>query len=337
MYKKPCISVIIPTVNEERYVATCLDSILEADYPHDRMEIYIIDGMSEDKTSAIAQEYHNKYSFIQVIYNRQKYTPVGMNLGIEASKGEIVFILSAHAVYEADYFIRLVENIQRLNADCVGGILVTDVKNKNSISSSIKEVLMHKFGVGNALFRIGCDEVTEVDTVAFGCYCKSAFEKYGLFDEKLIRNQDIELNKRIINAGGKIYLIPDVKCTYYARENFRDFARNQYQNGYWNILTTYYTKTLSSLSLRHFAPLIFVLSLLLPLLFSLVFQKVWWLAFVSLLSYLSLVIIIAIKLKNSSNNIGYLMMSFLTIHLSYGLGSLMGLFSVVKKMIKGEK
>ncbi|MBA1420208.1 MAG: glycosyltransferase family 2 protein [Epsilonproteobacteria bacterium] len=337
MHSTPLISIIIPTFNEEKYIAVCLDSILEADYAQEKMEVFVVDGMSEDSTREIVQEYHRKYPFIHVVVNQQRHTPIGMNLGIQASSGDYVFVLSAHAHYDAVYFKDLIENIVKLNADCVGGVLITDVKNKNKRSSSIKEVLMHKFGVGNVLFRTGCNEVTEIDTVAFGCYRRSTFEKYGLFDEKLIRNQDIELNKRIINAGGKIYLIPDVQCTYYARENFKDLAKNQYQNGYWNMLTAYYTKTLSSLNLRHFVPLLFVLSLLFPLLFSLLFSKVLWISFVSLLSYLSLVIIISIKLKNSSNSICYLIMSFLTLHLSYGIGSLMGILFVIKKMIKGEK
>jgi len=337
MFNVPKISIIIPTFNEEKYISACIDSILESDYVHEKMEIFVVDGMSEDSTCQIVKKYHSKYSFVRVIENKKKHTPVGMNLGIQASSGKFVFILSAHASYGTDYFTKLVENIQALEADCVGGMLITEVKNSNLKSSSIKEVLMHKFGVGNALFRIGCNEIMEVDTVAFGCYRKSTFEKYGLFDEKLIRNQDIELNKRIINGGGKIYLIPDVKCIYYARENFKDLAKNQYQNGYWNMLTAYYTKTLNSLSLRHFVPLLFVLSLLLPVLFSLISEKVVWIAFVSLASYLTLVIIISFKLKNNTNSIMYLIIAFLVLHFSYGLGSLVGIFHVIKKMIKGDK
>ncbi|HIP14187.1 MAG TPA: glycosyltransferase family 2 protein [Sulfurimonas autotrophica] len=337
MHETQKISIVIPAYNEEKYMASCLESILSSEYDTDKIEVFVIDGMSEDGTREIVKEYHDKYPFVKVISNTQKHTPIGMNLGIHASTGVFVFILSAHAVYAANYFTKLVENIEKLNADCVGGVLLTDVKTTTKKSSSIKEVLMHKFGVGNALFRTGCDEVREVDTVAFGCYRKSAFEKYGLFDEKLIRNQDIELNKRIINAGGKIYLIPDVSCTYFARESFVPLAKNQYQNGFWNMLTAYYTKTLNSLSLRHFIPLIFVLSLIVPLGISLVFPQILWLSFFSLVSYLSLVIIISIKLKNSSNSIIYLILSFLTLHLSYGLGSFMGMFSVMNKYIKGKK
>jgi glycosyltransferase involved in cell wall biosynthesis len=335
MYKK--ISIIIPTLNEEKYISSCLDSILESDYENEKIEVFVVDGISEDSTRQIVKEYHDKYLFVKLIENQERHTPIGMNLGIQVSSGEFVFILSAHAEYEKKYFIKLVENIQQLQADCVGGVLLTDVKNKNTKSLSIKEVLMHKFGVGNAIFRTGCDEVTEVDTVAFGCYRKSTLNTYGVFDEKLIRNQDIELNKRIVNAGGKIYLIPEVKCIYYARENFTDLAKNQYQNGYWNILTAYYTKTLNSLSLRHFIPLLFVLSLLIPIVVSFFSPKILWLGVFSLVSYLCLVIIISFRLKNSSNSVIYLMLSFLTLHFSYGVGSLMGIFSVMNKMIKGKK
>lgn len=337
MKKTSLISIIIPTLNEEKYVAQCLDSILEANYTKERMEVFVVDGMSQDRTREIIQAYHKKYNSIQLLENQDSYTPIGMNIGINASKGEYIFILSAHAQYDPDYFMNLVQGIEKLDADCVGGVLITDVKNKNTKSSSVKEVLMHKFGVGNASFRTGSDKVRLVDTVAFGCYRRNTFEKYGLFDEKLIRNQDIELNKRIINGGGKIYLIPEVKATYYARENFVGLAKNNYSNGFWNILTAYYTKTLSSLSLRHFIPLLFVLSLLVPTILSLAFPKMLWLAFFSLASYLTLVIIISFSMKNSSNSIWYLIASFLTLHLSYGWGSFMGTFSVVNKYIKGEK
>lgn len=337
MKECPFISIIIPTLNEEKYIAPCIDSILASKYDKDKMEVFVVDGFSQDATRQIVQKYHERFTFIQLLDNVSTYTPAGMNLGIDASKGEYIFILSAHAQYDTDYFMALVKNIKRLDAACVGGVLVTDVKNKNKKSSAIKEVLMHRFGVGDASFRIGSDKIQAVDTVAFGCYRKDTFKKYGLFNEKLIRNQDIELNKRIVNGGGKIYLIPDVKCTYYAREDFISLAKNNYGNGLWNILTAYYTKTLNSLSLRHFVPLLFVLSLLIPLVGSVLVPQLVWITVFSLVSYLSLVIIISFRLKDSSTTLWYLIVSFLTLHFSYGSGSLMGIFSAINKYIKGEK
>jgi len=330
------ISIIIPCLNEEKYIANCIESIVQSDINYEESEVIFVDGKSSDKTVEIINLYIKTYPYIQILINPKKYTPISMNIGIKSSIGEYIFILSAHAKYEKDYFAKLVQYTKELKADCVGGVLVTDVKNRNKKSNSIKEILTHKFGVGNASFRTGSSAVKEVDTVAFGCYSKEAFEKFGLFDEKLIRNQDIELNKRIINGGGKIYLIPEVKATYYARENFIGLAKNNYSNGFWNILTAYYTKTLNSLSLRHFIPLLFVLSMVVPAILSLAFPKIVWLIFLSLASYLSLVIIISFRIKNNENDVWYLILGFLTLHFSYGLGSLMGTFSVVNKYIKGE-
>jgi len=324
-------------LNEEKYIAICLDSLLESDYDKSKMEVLVVDGMSSDKTREIVRDYAEKYSYIQLLDNPDKIVPKAMNLAIAEASGEYIVRLDAHSKFPKDYFSKLIYYSQKLNADNVGATVLTDVKNKNKKSNSIKSVLSHRFGVGNSDFRTGIDKIKEVDTVPFGCYPTNVFEKYGHYNERLIRNQDIELNKRIIKGGGRIYLIPDIQCTYFARENFIALAKNNYANGFWNILTAYYTKTLNSLSLRHFIPLFFVLSLVVPMGISLVFPKILWIAVFSLVSYLSLVIIISFRLKNSFNSIGYLIISFLTLHLSCGLGSLMGIFSVFKKMIKGKK
>ncbi len=330
------ISIIIPCLNEEKYIVTCLDSLLDSDYDKLKMEVLVVDGMSSDKTREIVKDYTNKHSYIKLLDNPDKIVPKAMNLAISQASGEYIIRLDAHSKFPKNYFSKLIYYSQKLNADNVGVVVITDVKNKNKKSNSIKEVLSHRFGVGNSDFRIGIDSIKEVDTVPFGCYKKDVFEKYGYYDERLIRNQDIELNKRISNGGGKIYLIPDVTCTYFARENFITLAKNNYSNGFWNILTAYYTKTLKSLSLRHFIPLLFVLSLIIPIIASTVFPETLWLALFSLLSYLCLVIIISFKIKNSSNSVLYLILSFLTLHFSYGMGSLVGIFSVINKYIRGE-
>jgi len=331
------IAIIIPCYNEEKYIAECIESILSAELSHEETEVIFVDGESSDGTVEIIKKYISDNPFIQVLHNPKRYTPVSMNMGIRTTSAEYIFILSAHAKYGKSYFSTLLYYIKELKADCVGAILETEVKNKNKKSNAIKAVLQHRFGVGDASFRTGTFAIKEVDTVAFGCYRKASLEKFGLFDERLIRNQDIELNKRIVNGGGKIYLIPDVSCVYYARENFKDLAKNNYANGKWNILTAYYTNSFNALSLRHFVPLLFVLSLIVPLLFSLFLPQIAWLSLLSLVSYLALVIILSFKLRTENRSFIYLLGSFLTLHLSYGIGSLAGIFSVSKKRIKGEK
>jgi len=330
------ISVIIPVLNEENYIATCLDSILESDFSMEEMEILLVDGGSQDKTVDIVKEYMTEYSNIQLLKNPKKIVPVAMNIGIREAKGDYIIRLDAHASYPKDYFSKLIAWHQKLDADNIGGIVRTEVMRPTLKANAIKKVLSHPLGVGNSDFRVGVTEVKEVDTVPFGCYPKKVFETYGLYDERLVRNQDIELNKRILNRGGKIYLVPDVSCTYYARETLKALAKNNFANGKWNILTAYYTGTLRSLSLRHFIPLLFVLSLIIPVIGAIFIPKLWWISLLSLASYLTLVIIISLKLRTSIMQIKDLVVAFLTLHLSYGLGSLWGILTVIIKVIKGN-
>jgi len=330
------ISIIIPVLNEENYIATCLDSILESDFPMENMEILLVDGGSQDKTVDIVKEYMTKYANIQLLKNPQKIVPVAMNIGIREAKGDYIVRLDAHASYLKDYFSKLIAWHQKLDADNIGGIVQTEVINASPKTNAIKKVLSHPLGVGNSDFRVGVDELKEVDTVPFGCYPKEVFDRYGLYDERLVRNQDIELNKRIVNGGGKIYLVPDVSCVYYARENFKDLAKNNFANGYWNILTAFYTGTFRSLSLRHFIPLLFLLSLILPMFAAFWYTPFIWVGLLSLVSYLFLVIIISLRLKNETDSFWYLLISFLTLHFFYGAGSLAGLIKVLGMKMKGK-
>ncbi|MEA3314868.1 MAG: glycosyltransferase family 2 protein [Campylobacterota bacterium] len=330
------ISIIIPCLNEERYISSCLDSILNSDYNQEYMEILVVDGMSEDNTREIVKEYEKKHNYVKLIDNIKKTAPIAMNIGINNSVGEFIFIISAHAKYDKNYFSKLVENIIELDASCVGPLLITDVKNKTKKSNSIKKVLSHKLGVGNASFRTGSDEIKEVDTVAFGCYKRDVFDKYGLYDERLTRNQDIELNKRIKNGGGKIYLIPNITCTYFAREDFSLLAKNNFDNGRWNILTAYYTKTLNSLSLRHFIPLLFVLSIILPIFLIIVNIKFIFVSFLSFILHFIAILLVSIKINDKETTVFNIINSFYTLHFSYGVGSIKGIIDIIIKKIKGS-
>jgi glycosyltransferase involved in cell wall biosynthesis len=322
------ISVIIPIYNEEKYIAKCLDSIIKSDFDKDKMEVLLVDGGSSDKTVEIIKKYQKRYPFFKFLNNPKKIAPVAMNIGIKNAKGKYIFIISAHAKYPQNYFSSLVKFCKKLNADCVGPVLTTEVKNKNSVSNAIKNVLSDKFGVGSA-FRSGVSEIKEVDTVPFGCYKREIFNKVGLYDERLVRNQDIELNKRIKKFGGKIYLIPDIKCTYFARENYKDLAKNNFNNGLWNILTAYYTNSLNSLSFRHFVPLMFVLGLIITFLLGFVNKFFFYLFLFILFSYLIIISIRSFQIRKNTTFFHQLL-AFLVLHFSYGLGSLVGILKVLK-------
>lgn len=324
------LSVICPIYNEEKYIANCIESILLQDYPKDDLEVIFVDGMSKDRTREIVAGYTQKYPFIRLIDNPEKIVPYAMNYGIKASKGEVIIRLDAHATYEKNYFSSLVRRLNELKADNVGSVCKTDVLNKTPKTLAIREVLSNKFGVGNSVFRTGVDKVMEVDTVPFGCWRRDVFEKYGLYDTRLVRNQDIELNKRILRGGGKIFIVPDTFCTYLARETYKGLSKNNYGNGKWNILTVHYTKQFNSLSLRHFIPLLFVLSLILPVLFSLFYLPLILLSALSLFAYVSLLGVISLRLAIQKKlSLFYLLVSFLVLHLSYGWGALVGICQVL--------
>lgn len=323
------LSVVCPIYNEEKYIARCIESIIEQDYPKDDLEVLFVDGMSTDKTREIILAYQAKCPYLQIINNPDKIVPVAMNRGIEASSGDVIMRIDAHADYQPNYFSALVKRLYDLDADAVGSVCKTDVLNKTPKTLAIREVLSNKFGVGNSVFRTGISDVQQVDTVPFGCWRREVFEKYGRYDERLVRNQDIELSKRIIRGGGKIFIVPDTFCTYYARETYKALAKNNFGNGKWNILTVHYTGELNSLSLRHFVPLIFVLSLLVPLCVGIVWWPALLVAAISLLAYTSLISAISLNLARKRGVRFFRMVqSFFVLHFSYGWGSWVGLLSI---------
>lgn len=326
------LSVICPVYNEEKYIVKCIDSILSQDYPKDDLEIIFVDGMSTDKTRDIIKEYMRKYSYINMLDNPKRIAPCAMNIGINSSRGDVILRLDGHSLYPTNYFSDLVHSIHTLpNASNVGAVCDTIVINKNSVSLSIAKVMSDKIGVGNSTFRVGSDkDFVEVDTVPFGCYKRDVFDKIGGYNENLVRCQDIELNKRLARAGGKIYLIPSIRCSYIPRDNYADFSKNRYLTGYWVLKSSFICRTFKNLGVRHFIPLIFVMSIIVTLLGGFLWTPVFLLSALVILSYLSLIIVRSITIVDSSTTVLKIVWAFITLHVSYGWG---GICAIVDNII----
>jgi glycosyltransferase involved in cell wall biosynthesis len=318
------ISIIIPCRNEGVHIEETVSSILISleDLP---AEILVCDGASTDGTTDRIRAMAARDARVHLVENPARYTPHGMNAGLAEATGDPIFIVSAHASYPPGYFQRLAEALNRLGAACVGGVLRTEVKKDTVVSRSIRAVLGDSFGVGNAHYRTGASEEREVDTVAFGCYPRWAFERFGVYDERLVRNQDIELNKRILAGGGAIWLVPDVEAVYYARPTLWAFLANQFQNGRWNLLTIALTGSLSSISRRHLVPAIFVLSILVPLFLGFLHPILILPAILTMLAYLPVAALRSINLRSEGATPAVTLVVFFLLHVAYGLGSLLGL------------
>lgn len=228
---QPFVSVVVPCRNEERYIAACLESIRASDYPHDRMEVLVVDGMSQDRTREIVARDAAAHPWVHLLDNPEQITPAGLNRAIRAARGEVIVRMDAHVEYAPDYISRSVAALRESGADNVGGVIVTRPADRTAAARAIALGLSHPFGVGNSYFRIGTRHRRWVDTVAFGCFRREVFEQIGLFDEDLVRNQDDELNARLIRHGGRILLVPEIVSYYYARGSLRHLGRMYYQYG----------------------------------------------------------------------------------------------------------
>ena len=339
MKNKPFVSIVIPCLNEEEFIAKSLHSIIAQDYPKEKMEILVVDGMSEDMTRKIVEFYVNNNSLIKLLDNPKRITTCAFNIGIKYSKGEIIVIMGAHALYKNDYISKCIKYLNEYEADNVGGRMITLPWENTLIANAIVQSLSTRFGVGNSYFRTGSKESKWVDTVFGGCYKREVFDKIGLFDEDLVKNQDDEFNLRLIRNGGKILLVPDIVTYYYSRNSLPKLWNQHFQYGYFKPLVL--KKIGALLTFRQIVPPLFVLSLIVSGMASF-FSNYFFIIFLFISGlYISANILFSliISIKNDIKLFPFLIISFFTLHFSYGFGYIKGLwdFFVLKKHAKHMK
>ncbi len=326
------VSVVMPIYNEEKYIEKCVDSLLLQDYPIENMEWIFVDGCSRDKTVELLEKYREKYpTLIKIFNNPNKIVPYAMNIGIEASCGKYIVRLDAHADYATDYISKCIHYLETTDADNVGG--VAETKASGFMGNAIAKMLSSKFGVGNSQFRTN-GESGYVDTVPFGAFRREVFSNYGGYDERLVRNQDNEMNFRIRKNGGKIYLANDIKLSYYCRDSIKGISAMAQKNGMWNVITMKLCP--GAMGIRHFIPLAFVLSILGLTALGFILPLFWALLGVELALYLLLDVIFSARSSSSIKEFFALMLLFPTFHIAYGFGSLIGITKLFSKQFRNN-
>ncbi|MDX9752206.1 MAG: glycosyltransferase, partial [Flavobacteriales bacterium] len=314
------VSIVMPCRNEAAFIEQAVTDALAQRTRH-AVEVIVAVGPGTDGTAAIVQRLAVAHPRVRMVHNPAGVVPHGLNAAIRAAHGTYIVRMDAHSRYPDDYVEVLVDALERTGADNVGGVWETRPANAGHEAWAIARALSSPLGVGNAMFRIGTGAEREVDTVPYGCFRRSLFDRIGFFDEELIRNQDDEHNGRIRRAGGRIVLLPQVRIRYYARDRIGKLWRMYREYGMFKPLVN--IKLGRPATLRQFVPPLFVLGLVAGAV-----AAVWWPW--ARWAWLGTVGIYLVVLGLASLGItaregrwpgwAWLVLAYVTMHVAYGVG-----------------
>src|ERR1035437_1199902 len=326
------ISVIIPCYNEEKYIGKCILSIL-SQKNIDSLEIIVVDGLSRDNTRNILEELVNQYKDKEIIIlnNSQRITPVALNLGIKRSSGNFICIMGAHAEYDAEFLYNCLILLKKHpEVSCVGGPIIS--KGKNNFAKAVAISMSSPIGVGNAKHRFPEYE-GYAEMACFPFFKKEVFDKYGLYDESLIKNQDDEFCFRIRLNGEKIYISNIVKSAYYVKDSISKLFRQYYSYGKWRIPVLLKHKI--PISYRQQVPALFFLTIALLFIISFYFKNTYMGLFLPIIYFIILIGFAVFSLKKERFGIiKYIPAVVFILHFSYALGFLSGIIKLGINRIK---
>lgn len=328
----PAVSLVMPCRNESSTIARAVGSLLAQDYPGP-MELLVVDGRSSDRTlDALAGlGPSGNHLVVRVIHNPAATTSVGLNLGIAASRGEVIFTLGAHTSYSPNYVSGAVATLARENCDAVGSRAHTLAGGLSRMARAIALALSCPFGVGNSRMRTtpaGAGR-TVADTASCPAYRRRVFERIGLFDPRLDRNQDIEFNLRLRRAGMTLVLDPEITSHYEARATLHELAGNCFGNGYWVVRSLRFCRR--AFSVRHLVPFLFVIGAAATLAWAAFLsgpgRTRWLIPAVAAGSYVTAGIASLLN-AHGRQAMPEALIVFPLMHCSYGLGSLWALITI---------
>lgn len=328
------VAVVIPTYNEELYIEKCIESVRNQSYPFDEMDVMIVDGRSTDATREIVTKISKKWTNVRLLDNPGKIQSIAFNIGVSNSAAPYIVRLDAHAEYNEKYIELCIKNLAaNYQIGDAGGVCTIRPRREGIIPEANAILNQSKFGIGGAAFRVGA-KAGFVDTVPFGSFPRHVVEEVGGMREDMPRAEDNEYVTRIKKAGYKIYLDPEVVCTYYSRDTFSGSVKQMYANGLSIGQLFYVDRT--AIGLRHFVPFAFMTSLILSSIGALFWKPLLCLLLLIMAMYFLCAVIATFILcsKNGWKYLFILPVLFFSVHCAYGWGSLVGLFKYVKQYTK---
>ena len=319
----PFVTIIMPVRNEADFIERAIRSVSNNHYPAERMEILVVDGMSDDGTREIVARLAKADSRIIMLDNPKRIAASAMNIGLKAARGDPFIRIDGHVEIPSDFITKSIRCLKEHQEAWVAGGCIKTVAD-TFMGQAIASAMRSPIGVGNSRFRLG-DYEGWVDTLAFGAHHKWVVDRIGYFDEELVRNQDDEFNLRIILAGGKIWMSKAIQSTYFSRGSLHKLWKQYFQYGIWRIRTL--QKHKRPASIRQLVPLLFVLCLLLPGLAGFLWKPFWMLLAIEAVLYVLVLVIGAMDVGRKSGW-QYAIPApavFVILHFAYGLGSLWGI------------
>jgi glycosyltransferase involved in cell wall biosynthesis len=326
----PGVSYIMPVLNEAKYIEGAIDTVLGQDYAG-KKELILALGPSTDGTTQLIEKLADRDKRIILVHNADSDIPVGLNLAIRVSKYPIIVRVDAHSELEPGYTSRAVETLERTGAANVGGVMLA--RGKAPFQAAAARGYNSKFGLGGARYH-GSQVEGEAESAYLGVFRREVLDEVGLFDESLRRGEDWELNLRIRAAGHKVWFDPQLKVTYWPRENWRKLGRQFVATGVWRgeLVRRYKGRN----PWRFFVPPMLLISIIFSVvLFALQLSPIvngGWTIIASIfylgpISYVLLVLWLAFIGDRSDNwrDRWFFIVVLPTMHISWGAGFIVGL------------
>ena len=323
---KETISVCIIAYNEEKYLPNLFNDIIRQDYTHSMIEVVLVNCMSTDCTEEIMYSFmrgNKDFHSVKVLNNSKKIQAAGWNIALKAALGDVVVRIDAHAKLPPNFVTNVMKTIHSGEL-VVGGVRPCIIESKTNWARVLLETENSLFGSSPNKVRRSFRKAY-VKTMFHPAYSREVITKVGLFNENLFRTEDNEYHYRIRQAGFKLCYNPEIISYQYSRPSLRKMVIQKFQNGLW------IGKTIKichkCISLYHLVPLGFVIAIVISS--SLLFVGLWkfsvslWIAYF-IFCFLGFIL----SVINDGFCIHKLLMPFLflILHISYGLGSFIGLF-----------